>query len=215
MSDSDSDDGYYDYSSLTYQYDSEEDMETRELRLEDEWCERELQKRKRNGFQPTEDEALQFDEVRRQIEANDPNVLPSSITWRDRFSLSMSSDFWPYDGDWSGAGRAIANNEYLKELYVGDYRDPAHEMNTNTKEQFSTFWGLVSGSTSITDLSLCNYSLLGGSEFFTLMEKIIKKQVVELRMDKADMNDEGASVFASILSKENFPCYKLLVLAGV
>jgi len=205
MSDSDSDDEYYDYdySSLIYQYDSEEDEETREMRLEDEWCERELQKKKRNGFQPTEDEALKFDEVRRQIEANDPNVLPKSITYDDRFCLDMSSDFWPYDGDWSGAGRAIANNEYLKELYLGDYRDPAHEMNTNTKEQFSAFWGLVSGSTSITKLSLCNYSLLGGSEFFTLMGNFIGKQIVELHIDKADMNNEGASVFASTLSKGN------------
>ena len=65
------------------------------------------------------------------------------------------------------------------------------------------FWGLVSDSTSIKKLILNNYSLLGGSEFFTVMEKFIGQQIVELRIDKADMNDEGASVLASTLSKEN------------
>ena len=169
---------------------------SREDRFEDEWCERELQKKERNGFQPSEKDSRQFDEVRRQIEADDSDVLPSPY-------LSMSGDFWPYDGDWEGAGRAIANNKYLNELYVGDYNSPDHEMNTNTEEQFTAFWGLVSDSTSITKLTLCNYSLLGGIEFFTLMAKLVGKQITNFRIEKADMNDEGATVLASILSQEN------------
>ena len=140
---------------------------TKEDRLEDEWSERELQKKQKNGFQPSREDARKFDEVRRQIEANDPDVLPSS-----RY-LSMSRQYWPYDGDWQGAGRAIANNNYLNELYVGQYNSPDHEMNTATLEQFTEFWGLVSDSTSIKKLILNNYSLLGGKEFFTVMEKFI------------------------------------------
>ena len=45
--------------------------------------------------------------------------------------------------------------------------------------------------------------MLGGSEFFTLMGKFIGQQIVELRIEKANMNAEGASVLASTLSKEN------------
>jgi len=162
--------------------------------LEDEWCERELQNKQKKGFQPSKKDARKFDEVRRRLEANDPDVLSR---------LSMSRQYWPYDGDWKGAGRAIANNKYLNELYVGQYNSPDNEMNTATLEQFTEFWGSVSDSTSIKKLTLNNYSLLGGSEFFTLMGKFIEKQIVELRIQKADMNDEGASVLASTLAKEN------------
>jgi len=110
--------------------------------------------------------------------------------------------YWPYDKDWEGAGRAIGNNIHLEEMHIGMTQRTDHEMNYNTKEQFISFWTGVSNNSSMDKLTIWNYNLLGGRKFFTIMKQFIR-QLTELHIERADINDKGAAALASVLSEAN------------
>ena len=108
-------------------------------------------------------------EIRRQIESNDPEL--DKLTIGHNPYRPQSWDYLPPDGDWERDGRGIGNNEHIKELRFE--RDlPGHL----SRDKFEAFCRGFACNKSIEKLVIDCPELFGG-EIFNILSPFFEQNV--------------------------------------